>query len=761
MPTEYKCCLCQVVSGNCTRKCFICASGEKRICNTCLARHNKCSECRGETTAAVDVLDSSKKSAPKRKKSVEQGTISASAINTVATTAQHESSTSSSAVVVQAVVVTSPTTAAKNAASALSEIKKKQGEAAAFALGQERERTKAASVAATLQQEVDRDRTIAQIAAQRQQERQQEAVDQGLGVPATALPPPSPNSASAIQLYRERRAAAAEVIAAQQQQERDQAAAIAAQQQQERDQAAAIAAQQELQRRERDQAAAEAAAAAAAIVAQQQRDREQAATIAAQQQRERDKAAADSLLAHQQRGREQAAIIAALQKRELEQAAAITAMLQLQREREQAAAAEVQQQRERDQVAAIAAQQQREREQAAAIAAQQQRDRDQAAAAIAAQQQQRDQDQAAADAVQQQRDRDQAAADAAQQQQREREQAAVDAAQQADAATSMVIAASDISVSTEEVDDITVGTIINVDPRTYSNISNWPVPPSFQPLETYQGVHPWKRKHSQPHQHYPLCRIYEHLTDTGVAVLRWQISSSSILEELSTTNAFQRLLIEATPPLLWLRNSRDLTDEKTATAFRSPSNSIFGSSITAVPTITTIHNSSSIVTNVEVAPAVAVSSSIAENNNAAVIDLSVDDHTLTSTNVPSAAVASNPSVVDSSAEDNKEGSVVEVHSTFPNSRKDYEKTMHQYLRALYTEPFKFPFREVSIGGRKYELDCFHYVDSLNSSQPEFKNKRGRKYEFVNRKGENATIYRWEIKMAVITSLLMREKKMED
>ena len=222
-------------------------------------------------------------------------------------------------------------------------------------------------------------------------------------------------------------------------------------------------------------------------------------------------------------------------------------------------------------------------------------------------------------------------------------------------------------MTSEEVDDITVGTIINVDPRTYSNISNWPCPPSFQPLETYQGVHPWKRKHSQPHQHYPLCRIYEHLTDTGLAVLKWQISSSTILEELSTTNAFQRLLIEATPPLLWLRNSRDLTDEKTATAFRSPSNSIFGSSLTAVPTITTIHNSSSIVANVEVAPAVAVSSSTAENNNAAVIDLSVDNHTLTSTNVPSAAVASNPPA-DSSAEENKEGSVFKMHSTFPNSR---------------------------------------------------------------------------------------------
>ncbi len=169
MPTEYKCCLCQAVSANCTRKCLICASGEKRICNTCLARHNKCSECRGETTAAVAFQDSSKKSAPKRKKSVEQATSSASAVNAVDTTAHYESSTSSLAE--QAVIVTtSPTTAAKNSASALSEIKKKQDEAAALALGQEMERTKAASVAATLQQEVDSDRTIAQIAAQRQQE---------------------------------------------------------------------------------------------------------------------------------------------------------------------------------------------------------------------------------------------------------------------------------------------------------------------------------------------------------------------------------------------------------------------------------------------------------------------------------------------------------------------------------------------------------------------------------------------------------------
>jgi hypothetical protein len=47
MSTDYKCCLCQVVSANCTRKCIICASGEKRICNSCLARNNKCLECRG------------------------------------------------------------------------------------------------------------------------------------------------------------------------------------------------------------------------------------------------------------------------------------------------------------------------------------------------------------------------------------------------------------------------------------------------------------------------------------------------------------------------------------------------------------------------------------------------------------------------------------------------------------------------------------------------------------------------------------------
>jgi hypothetical protein len=64
-------------------------------------------------------------------------------------------------------------------------------------------------------------------------------------------------------------------------------------------------------------------------------------------------------------------------------------------------------------------------------------------------------------------------------------------------------------------------------------------------------------------------------------------------------------------------------------------------------------------------------------------------------------------------------------SALPSKRKQYEKMMHEYLKVLYTEPFKYPYREVTVGGRKYQLDCFHYADSANSSQPEFKNKRGK------------------------------------
>ena len=133
---------------------------------------------------------------------------------------------------------------------------------------------------------------------------------------------------------------------------------------------------------------------------------------------------------------------------------------------------------------------------AAVVAAQQQRERDEAAAVVVA-----------ATAAQQQQDRDEAAAAAA------------------------VVASSDHLLSTqqqqqlsmgEDVDDTTVGTIIKVDPLIYGNMQNWPCPPLHEYLDTYQGVHPWKRRHIQPHIHYPLCKIYEHINSIGLATIMWQ-----------------------------------------------------------------------------------------------------------------------------------------------------------------------------------------------------------------------------------------------
>ena len=90
-------------------------------------------------------------------------------------------------------------------------------------------------------------------------------------------------------------------------------------------------------------------------------------------------------------------------------------------------------------------------------------------------------------------------------------------------------------------------------------------------------------------------------------------------------------------------------------------------------------------------------------------------------------------------------------SNIPPFRREYEKAMQQKFKVLYMEPFKFPYRKVTVGGKAYQLVCFHYVDSTNSSQPESNNKAKNNFEFVNRQGENATVCRWEIKMAIIYS----------
>ena len=327
------------------------------------------------------------------------------------------------------------------------------------------------------------------------------------------------------------------------------------------------------------------------------------------------------------------------------------------------------------------------------------------------------------------------------------------------------------------VDDTSVGILRRVDPVTHANIYNWPCPPGFQYMDTYEGVHPWKRKHVQPHQYYPLCRIYEHNRDIGVAMILWQINSSTILEEFTTVNVFQTQLMEASPRLLWLRNNA-IAPTSIATAFQSPMTSMHNTStVTPAITTTTIDSRSNVATaavldntSTEIVQYESGYVSAAGNS---LSNVSVTRDVPTTSSMSSSVVANTNDVIDLSIEGTEttitsvtddvkdHGITDEMHSVLPKSRKEYEKLMYQKLKVLYTEPFKFPHIDVSIGGRMYELDCFHYVDPLNSSQPEFNNKRIKKYEFVNSKGENTTVYRWEIKMAVITSLPNSQKKYDD
>lgn len=80
-----------------------------------------------------------------------------------------------------------------------------------------------------------------------------------------------------------------------------------------------------------------------------------------------------------------------------------------------------------------------------------------------------------------------------------------------------------------------------------------------------------------------------------------------------------------------------------------------------------------------------------------------------------------------------------------------KRAKYDSLKVLYTEAFKFPYLEVKVGGRVVQLDCFHYVDSSNSGQPEYNNKRAKKFELIAR-GEQVFIYRWEIKACLLAYL---------
>jgi hypothetical protein len=95
---------------------------------------------------------------------------------------------------------------------------------------------------------------------------------------------------------------------------------------------------------------------------------------------------------------------------------------------------------------------------------------------------------------------------------------------------------------------------------------------------------------------------------------------------------------------------------------------------------------------------------------------------------------------------------------FPSFRKQYEKNLYDSLKTLYTEPFKFKWKEITVGGRSRRLDSFHYVDTQNECKLEYNNKRIRKFEFIDKNEIVTFIYRWEIKACLITALKAAEGK---
>ena len=277
--------------------------------------------------------------------------------------------------------------------------------------------------------------------------------------------------------------------------------------------------------------------------------------------------------------------------------------------------------------------------------------------------------------------------------------------------------------------DLSEGVTKTVDPSIYGNIANWPCPNGYTPWDVYQGVHPRQRRVPQPHTYYPLCKVYEHITTPDLVKLVWQIDSGSTYEE-SMSATYLQSLTELNPKLIWILDCHDVP-KPVAEAFKSPNNSMFLSP--SFPSSTTPLDTSSV------------------NHDAVLIDLSTSDGPDTTSTV---MVEGNSA--DSANKDPEEdvGSAEEeAAAVLPSSRREYEKSTYDSLKVLYTEAFKFPYREVSVGGRVVQLDCFHYVDSTNACQPEYNNKRAGKFELIA-KGEQVFIYRWEIKACILTRLRM-------
>ena len=202
-------------------------------------------------------------------------------------------------------------------------------------------------------------------------------------------------------------------------------------------------------------------------------------------------------------------------------------------------------------------------------------------------------------------------------------------------------------------------------------------------------------------------------------------------------------LTEMEPKLMWLRDTYS-PPLPVAKAFMSPKCSVFANS--ASSSVRTTHNS-----------VVNDSSPLVDEQYQQLIDLSkCDDRdnsegcSTTSSNLvvkasndpPLCTHDSNPVQTDTaslrnksptmdipasscttlSAGDNLITGIDEVSAdgaaVIPASRREYEKSMYDTLKVLYTEAFKLPFKEVEVGGRVVQLDSFHYIDSSNSCQPE-------------------------------------------
>ena len=313
-----------------------------------------------------------------------------------------------------------------------------------------------------------------------------------------------------------------------------------------------------------------------------------------------------------------------------------------------------------------------------------------------------------------------------------------------------------------------------MDPAIYGMIAMWPCPKGYQYLDIYQGVHPRQRATTQPHKFYPLCKVYESHSVSQQAKVIWQIDSCHIYQELMSLQYLQSLT-EMVPKQMWLQNTY-LPPQPVAEAFISPDTGIFqyssgageggsggtgGSSSSAVEE----HCPSSVIdlcqsddhgnsgwsiTGTVVPEAIPPPCDTDIAGGKAELVVNGDDNKPPDDKQPPIKIDSSAGVMDDGLEDSSgDGGAI----VLPVRRKEYEKAMYDTLKILYTEAFKLPYMEVQVGGRVVQLDCFHYVDSSNTCQPEYNNKRAKKFELIAR-GEQVFICRWEIKACLLATLRM-------